>query len=109
MLADIFSEKERQSWKKVKESILEGNFRHTETTRQKTLLIETIELSLNQNTELNAEQSSQVAQQIGRDLMIQTNGNFEKEKIENALYAMQYAFYAFVQQAQTEGQKGGQE
>ena len=41
--------------------------------------------------------------------MIQTNGNFEKEKIENALYAMQYAFYAFVQQAQTEGQKGGQE
>ena len=106
---DVFSEKERQSWKKVKESILEGNFRHTETTRQKTLLIETIELSLNQNTELNAEQSSQVAQQIVRDLMIQTNGNFEKEKIENALYAMQYAFYAFVQQAQTEGQKGGQE
>ena len=105
----VFSEKERQSWKKVKESILEGNFRHTETTRQKTLLIETIELSLNQNTELNAEQSSQVAQQIVRDLMIQTNGNFEKEKIENALYAMQYAFYAFVQQAQTEGQKGGQE
>ena len=106
---DVFSEKERQSWKKVKESILEGNFRHTETTRQKTLLIETIELSLNQNTELNVEQSSQVAQQIVRDLMIQTNGNFEKEKIENALYAMQYAFYAFVQQAQTEGQKGGQE
>ena len=106
---DVFSEKERQSWKKVKESILEGNFRHTETTRQKTLLIETIELSLNQNTELNAEQSSQVAQQIVRDLTIQTNGNFEKEKIENALYAMQYAFYAFVQQAQTEGQKGGQE
>ena len=105
----VFSEKERQSWKKVKESILEGNFRHTETTRQKTLLIETIELSLNQNTELNAEQSSQVAQQIVRDLMIQTNDNFEKEKIENALYAMQYAFYAFVQQAQTEGQKGGQE
>ena len=105
----VFSEKERQSWKKVKESILEGNFRHTETTRQKTLLIETIELSLNQNTELNVEQSSQVAQQIVRDLMIQTNGNFEKEKIENALYAMQYAFYAFVQQAQTEGQKGGQE
>lgn len=105
----VFSEKERQSWKKVKESILEGNFRHTETTRQKTLLIETIELSLSQNTELNAEQSSQVAQQIVRDLMIQTNGNFEKEKIENALYAMQYAFYAFVQQAQTEGQKGGQE
>ena len=105
----VFSEKERQSWKKVKESILEGNFRHAETTRQKTLLIETIELSLNQNTELNAEQSSQVAQQIVRDLMIQTNGNFEKEKIENALYAMQYAFYAFVQQAQTEGQKGGQE
>ena len=105
----VFSEKERQSWKKVKESILEGNFRHTETTRQKTLLIETIELTLNQNTELNAEQSSQVAQQIVRDLMIQTNGNFEKEKIENALYAMQYAFYAFVQQAQTEGQKGGQE
>lgn len=105
----VFSEKERQSWKKVKESILEGNFRHAETTRQKTLLIETIELSLNQNTELNVEQSSQVAQQIVRDLMIQTNGNFEKEKIENALYAMQYAFYAFVQQAQTEGQKGGQE
>ena len=105
----VFSEKERQSWKKVKESILEGNFRHTETTRQKTLLIETIELSLNQNTELNAEQSSQVAQQIVRNLTIQTNDNFEKEKIENALYAMQYAFYAFVQQAQTEGQKGGQE
>ena len=105
----VFSEKERQSWKKVKESILEGIFRHTEKTRQKTLLIETIELSLNQNTELNAEQSSQVAQQIVRDLMIQTNDNFEKEKIENALYAMQYAFYAFVQQAQTEGQKGGQE
>lgn len=105
----VFSEKERQSWKKVKESILEENFRHAKTTRQKTLLIETIELSLNQNTELNAEQSSQVAQQIVRDLMIQTNGNFEKEKIENALYAMQYAFYAFVQQAQTEGQKGGQE
>ena len=105
----VFPEKERQSWQKVKESILEGSFRHTEATRQKTLLIETIELSLNQNTELNAEQSSQVAQQIVRDLMVQTNGNFEKEKIENALYAMQYAFYAFVQQAQTEGQKGGQE
>lgn len=72
--------KEKAVLEKVKESILEGNFRHTETTRQKTLLIETIELSLNQNTELNAEQSSQVAQQIVRDLMIQTNGNFEKEK-----------------------------
>lgn len=99
----------KDSWRMLKRNILEGFNPATPLSHQKTILTDIVRESLHRNTKLLPEQKERLTADIVRDLMMQSPLESSIESLEKTLYALQYSFYASIQQIHDDIQKGGQE